>query len=153
MEPESRRKKYIPGSDADSEDIFQYPFTMESGTINFIKNHGHIMFIVRGPPGSGKNTLSKMLAECYASAVVCCADDYFNDQFSRPVRCKESLAASHKYCKKKVSDACKKNRHPIIVQNTHMRKFEFQPYLDLAAEFDYTVIMAITTHKFEISPE
>ncbi|XP_035218164.1 2',3'-cyclic-nucleotide 3'-phosphodiesterase-like [Stegodyphus dumicola] len=153
MELESHQKKYIPGSDADSEDIFQYPFTVESNTINFIENHGRIMFIVRGPPGTGKNTLSKMLTDRYASAVICCADDYFNDQFSRPVRNKESLAASHMYCKKKVSDACKKNNHPIVVRNTHMRKFELQPYLDFAAEFDYTVIMAITTHKFKVSPE
>lgn len=53
----------------------------------------------------------------------------------------------------RVEDACKKNESPVIIQNTHMRKWELQMYLDLAAVYNYTVIMAITLYKFNVTPE
>lgn len=53
----------------------------------------------------------------------------------------------------RVKNACQSNCHPIIVKNTHMKKFELQKYLDYAAEYNYTVIMAVTLHKFKVTPE
>lgn len=53
----------------------------------------------------------------------------------------------------RVKQECIKNAHPIIVSNTHMKKREFQEYLNLAMEYEYTVIITSTLDKFEVSPE
>ncbi|CAL1282619.1 unnamed protein product [Larinioides sclopetarius] len=151
--PSAFSEKYVPGSDADSSDIFKFPYTIDNETIDFIKEHGRLMFIIRGPPGTGKDSLSSMLADCYRTASIFSADSYFNNTFAKSKRDSGSLKRSHEYCQKKVLDACIKGIHPIIVKNTHMRKFEVQKYVDFAAEYNYTIIMAITTHKMEVTPE
>lgn len=53
----------------------------------------------------------------------------------------------------RVKKECIKNSHPVIVTNTHMKKSEFQEYLNLAAEYEYTIIISSTLDKFEISPK
>lgn len=145
--------KFIPGSDADAEDIFKFPFFDDEETVQFIKNHGRIMFIVRGPPGTGKRTLTDMVLRYYSNGVCCSADDYFSKTFNSAVRTRESLKQSHDYCHTQVKQECTKGTHPVIVSNTHMKKFEMQEYLNYAAEYGYTIVMAITTDKFEVSPE
>ncbi|KAG8179405.1 hypothetical protein JTE90_026305 [Oedothorax gibbosus] len=147
------RKKYSLGSDVDKEVVFDFPFLLQEDTVSYIKNHGKVMFILRGPPSTGKATLSEMLTTTYPEAEFCCADSYFKNSFASPVRSKASIADSHVYCEKKAKEACLSNAKTIIVQNTHIRKWEMQPYLDLAAEFHYTVIMAITLYRFDVTPE
>ncbi|XP_055951951.1 2',3'-cyclic-nucleotide 3'-phosphodiesterase-like [Argiope bruennichi] len=151
--PSSFAEKYVPGSDADSSDIFKFPYTIDRETIDFLREHGRIMFIIRGPPGTGKDSLSSMLADCYKNASVFSADSYFNDTFAKSKRDSSSLKKSHEFCQKKVHNACIKGIHPIIVKNTHIKKFEVQKYVDFAAEYNYTIIMAITTHKMKVTPE
>ena len=90
--------KFVPGSTADSEDIFSYPFFNEEETKDFIKYHGRIMFIIRGPPGTGKKSLTDLIKKHFPSGIRCSADDYFSNTFHAPVRTKESLKESHKYC-------------------------------------------------------
>lgn len=53
----------------------------------------------------------------------------------------------------RVEEECIKNTNPIIVSNTHMKKMEMQYYLNYAATYGYTIIMAITTDKFVVSSE
>ncbi|GIY81473.1 2',3'-cyclic-nucleotide 3'-phosphodiesterase [Caerostris extrusa] len=146
---EQYEEKYIPGSDAESSDIFKFPYTVDDNSINFIKKHGRIMFIIRGPR-AGKDSLTSMLVDCYETAFICSADTYFNNMFSKSKRDSGSLMRSHKYCQEKVQNACIKGTHPIIVKNTHMKKAEVQKYVDFAAEYNYTIIMAITTQKMQI---
>lgn len=146
-------KKYVPGSDSDSSDIFLFPYTIDDVTMNFIKEHGRIMFIIRGPPGTGKDSLTNMLTNCYPKSQVFSADFYFSSIFSGSKRDRQSLTASHDFCQEKVMSACIKGIHPIVVKNTHMKVSELQVYVDLAAEHNYTIIMAITTRKMKASPE
>ncbi|GFR16971.1 2',3'-cyclic-nucleotide 3'-phosphodiesterase [Trichonephila clavata] len=151
--PENAESKYVPGSDADSGDIFLFPFTIDEDTINFIKEHGRIMFIIRGPPGTGKDSLTNMLVDCYPESQIFSADTYFSNTFSKGNRDKGSLVASHDYCQKKVQSACIRGVHPIIVKNTHMKIAEVQAYVNFGAEHRYTIIMAITTRKMKATPE
>ncbi|GFX38373.1 uncharacterized protein TNCV_2343491 [Trichonephila clavipes] len=60
------------------------------------------MFLIRGPPGTGKATLSEMINEKYPKAAFCCADDYFKNSFASPTRSKDSLKLSHEYCQNKI---------------------------------------------------
>ncbi|GFY57132.1 2',3'-cyclic-nucleotide 3'-phosphodiesterase [Trichonephila inaurata madagascariensis] len=150
---ENAESKYAPGSDVDSGDIFLFPYTTDEVTIEFIKEHGRIMFIIRGPPGTGKDSLTNMLVDCYSKSQIFSADSYFSNTFSRGSRDRGSLAASHDYCQKKVQSACIKGVHPIIVKNTNMKISEVQAYVNFAAEYNYTIIMAITTRKMKATPE
>ncbi|KFM72370.1 NEDD4-binding protein 2-like 1, partial [Stegodyphus mimosarum] len=143
-------KKYELGCDVDKEKIFDFPFLADEDSVSYLQQHGKIMFIVRGPPGTGKKTLSEMLLKYYPSAAYCCADRYFAETFTSD-RNRETLKESHDYCEKLVTDACLNSKSPIIIQNTHVRKWEMQKYLDLAAKHSYTVIMAITLFKFDVS--
>ncbi|GFY43829.1 uncharacterized protein TNIN_413071 [Trichonephila inaurata madagascariensis] len=111
------------------------------------------MFLIRGPPGTGKATLSEMINEKYPKAAFCCADDYFKNSFASPTRSKNSLKLSHDYCQNKAKTACANDSRIVIVQNTHMRKWEVQYYLNLAACYNYTVIMAITLYRFDVTPK
>ncbi|GFU74283.1 2',3'-cyclic-nucleotide 3'-phosphodiesterase [Trichonephila clavipes] len=100
-EHENAESKYVPGSDVDSGDIFLFPFTTDEVSIKFIKEHGRIMFIIRGPPGTGKDSLTNMLVDCYSKSQIFSADSYFSNTFSRGSRDRGSLVASHDYCQKK----------------------------------------------------
>ncbi|XP_042906754.1 2',3'-cyclic-nucleotide 3'-phosphodiesterase isoform X2 [Parasteatoda tepidariorum] len=146
-------KKYPVGCDEDKEKIFCFPFILDKETILYIENYAKIMFIIRGPPSTGKASLSEMITERYPHAIYCCADRYFTNSFSRSERTRESIKESHVYCTKKAENACKSSAQTIIVQNTHMRKWEMQQYLDFAALYNYTVIMAITLYRFDCTPK
>lgn len=148
-----KQRKYPLGTDVDKEEIFNYPYLTEEDTVSFLKDYGRVMFIIRGPNSTMKATLSEMLMTKYPTSQHCCADHYFSKTFSSPQRNKETLTAAHKYCQKKVEAACMKNESPIIVQNTHIRKSELQNYLDLAAVYNYTIIMAVTLYKFNVTPK
>lgn len=152
-QPQRKPKKFDLGSDVDKEEIFTYPYLTDDSTTDCIKEHGRIMIIIRGPNSTLKATLSEMIQKRYPTAQHCCADHYFTKTFSPPDRTKDTLTLAHGYCEKKVEAACQKNESPIVVQNTHIRKSELQKYLDMASEYNYTVIMAITLYKFNITPE
>ncbi|KAG8179406.1 hypothetical protein JTE90_026306 [Oedothorax gibbosus] len=149
----STKQEFIPGSLSESSDIFDFPFMTDETTIDFLKDHGRIMFIIRGPPGTGKVSLSEMLIDQFPTATVCSADAYFENTFSTQKREREALRQSHEFCHAAVETACQSDDHPIIVKNTHMKRFELQTYLNFAAQYNYTVIMAVTLHKFKVTPE
>lgn len=147
------RKKFMLGSDVDKDVVFDHQFLINKETVSYIQEHAKVMFLIRGPPGTGKATLSEMITEKYPISSFCRADDYFKNSFASPARSKDSLKLSHDYCQKKANTACANDARIIIVQNTHMRKWEMQTYLDLAACYNYTVIMAITLYRFDVTPE
>lgn len=144
--------KPVPGTCLSSEDLFNFPFVIHQETVNFITKHGRIMFIIRGPSGTSKNILSSLLIEKYPKAVFYSANQYFEDSFEK-VRNRETTTESHKYCHRKTENACRTGNHPIIIQNTHIRKREMLEYLEFAAQYNYTIIMAITVRKFKITPQ
>ncbi|GIY30243.1 2',3'-cyclic-nucleotide 3'-phosphodiesterase [Caerostris extrusa] len=65
-----------------------------------------------------------------------------------PSTCKSTL--SEMICEK-AQDACENNTRLIIVQNTHIRKWEMQQYLDLAAKYNYATLLANNTDGLNIT--
>lgn len=142
-----------PGSDIRFEDVFDFPCIRDDETIDYLSRHGRVMFFVRGQAGTGKHTLSSMIVEKYPHMKKCSADDYFSQPFTPSEKNSITLKKSHAYCHEEAQAACKKNRHPIIIQNSMIRKWEMQFYIDLAIQYGYTIIMVITTRKVSCAPE
>lgn len=103
--------KFVPGSVADSVEIFSYPFFNENESKEFIKDHGRIMFIIRGPPGTGKRSLTELIMKHFPSGTRCSADDYFSNTFNSSARTRESLKKSHFYCHRRYQFL----NHPVSV--------------------------------------
>ena len=117
-------------------------------TLNRIKAsilEGHkILILLRGLPGSGKSTLAKSIIDSTiggnSSAHVFSSDDFFVTlgrgiyQYD-PTRIPEA----HTTNQKRVWNAMKEGRSPIIIDNTHVEAWEMRPYTAMAVESGYTI--------------
>lgn len=99
-----------------------------------------MLTIVRGLPGSGKSTVANALASKVARRVayVFEADDFFYRETGSyrfdPSRLKEA----HAECKANTRKALEQGAH-VFVANTFTQRWEYQPYLDMAAELGVKV--------------
>jgi len=97
-----------------------------------------ILHIVRGLPGSGKSTKSRELANAVNFSSECEADDYFITSRGYEFNPKE-LPEAHAWCKERAKNAMATDVPVVIVSNTSSQLWEFQPYLDMAKKYGYTV--------------
>lgn len=111
-----------------------------------------ILFINRGLPGSGKSTLSKKIKKVYKNTVICAGDDFFMDEFGNYNFDHDKLHDAHLSAQKKARDACQNDISPVIADNTNIKFWEIKPYLDIAKEFNYLVLIIEprTAHKFDV---
>jgi predicted kinase len=100
-----------------------------------------VLYIIRGVPGAGKSTLAEKLT-VYNYA----ADDYFGATGRQWD--KESLKASHDWCKRQVELAMTHEVEEIAVNNTFTRKWEYDPYVKLAEQHGYKVVEIIVKSDF-----
>lgn len=105
------------------------------------------LYIIGGLPGSGKSTLARELTECYVEA-----DMYFirpaqpdwddDDNADRgtyqfvPAR----LPAAHEWCQRMAGRLMSVGTDKVAVANTFTRRWERQPYLDMAARYGYQAV-------------
>ena len=101
------------------------------------------VIIIRGPPGSGKST---EVENTYPSAVVCSADHYFYEvaEQNGTTYLEEFkpylVGMAHQHCWGAFIRAlCVQNRETIVVDNTNIRKWEYQNYVLLAKIYGYSV--------------
>jgi predicted kinase len=89
--------------------------------------------IFRGAPGSGKSTAARKVTPHVFEA-----DQFFmrNGKYKFDM---SRIKDAHAYCKKSVEDAMRSELTPIAVANTFTKKWEYQPYLDLAKQYGYKV--------------
>lgn len=94
------------------------------------------LIVYRGLPGSGK---SHHHAAHYPDATVCSADDYFVGPDGiyrfRP----QELGRAHAWCQVRAVQAMANGIPCVVVDNTHVRYWEFSIYLALAEGFGYQV--------------
>jgi predicted kinase len=99
-----------------------------------------IAFIIRGVPGSGKSTVAKHLAGGLGRIVS--ADHYFEkDGQYRFVR--EDLGKAHFQCRVAFTEAVADEVPVIVVDNTNIKKRDYEYYEDFGSRHGYTVVTVV----------
>lgn len=100
------------------------------------------LYIIRGVPGSGKTTLAKEMNDHGIVDVFFEADMFMVDNFGNYKFDKSKLSFCHDQCQWSVNDALEAS-HNVAVSNTFTRKWEMQPYIDMAKKngASYTIIV------------
>jgi predicted kinase len=93
------------------------------------------LILIRGVPGSGKSTFARFIQSLNPAYLVYEADQFFIQLDGTynydPSRIKEA----HSWCKEAVRNSLLSGC-PTIVANTFIRKWELQPYIDMATDLN-----------------
>jgi tRNA A37 threonylcarbamoyladenosine biosynthesis protein TsaE len=106
------------------------------------------VFILRGLPGAGKSEFAFDLFEEMGSTFThCSADNYMTDEFGEYHFDAANLPRAHHLCKRDFKIALEENINCIVVDNTNVKVWEFQPYIDAARIAGYTVkVLVVENH-------
>ncbi|XP_032533287.1 NEDD4-binding protein 2-like 2 isoform X2 [Chiroxiphia lanceolata] len=96
------------------------------------------LLILRGLPGSGKSTLSRILLGQSCDGVVFSTDDYFRQQDGYTYNAAQ-LGDAHEWNQKRAKQAMEQGRSPVIIDNTNTQAWEMKPYVEVALEKGYRV--------------
>ena len=106
------------------------------------------LYIIRGVPGSGKTTLAaKMLDRAMIDSFYE-ADDHMVDDSGNYRFDPSRLKHCHNECQRSVRHALR-NEWSVAVSNTFTRKWEMQPYLDMAEELGIQVTVLVCQGEFD----
>jgi predicted kinase len=96
------------------------------------------LYIIRGLPGSGKSTLARKLV---TPADHFEADMYHINEGGAYAFDASKVKDAHQWCRDSVETATGRRRD-VAVSNTFTRRWEYQPYIDIAesAGYDWQVI-------------
>lgn len=111
------------------------------------------LYLIRGLPGSGKSTLAKAL-NCW-----CCeANMFFVDKETGEYNWDGAkVRDAHKWCQNEVEKQLTERNQlisegywvgNIAVSNTFTRKWEMQPYFDLAEKYGWSVFVIHCENNF-----
>jgi len=106
----------------------------------YTPSEDHYVTVLRGPSGAGKTTWRKYHKP---SAFVCSADHFFNNpttgEYEFDVK---RLSEAHSWCMSEYLQALRAKRPCIVVDNTNIKEWEFQNYLQAAelAFYKMTVV-------------
>ena len=121
-----------------------------------VKEDFHIVFVLRGLPGSGKSFIINQVLENIeyvkeASGAnrgswknlfkVCSADEYFNSKSGDFEFKGEEIASAHQYCRDQFINAIQNDTNFIFVDNTHSMKWEYEIYERIGLLSGYKVII------------
>jgi predicted kinase len=98
------------------------------------------LILLRGLPGSGKSTFSKLICNQHVEA-----DMYFMQDGEYKFDATK-LKQAHEWCRDK-TEAWMQKRYNVVVSNTFTMESELQPYLELAKEYGYRVHSIILENR------
>lgn len=110
------------------------------------------LVIMRGVSGSGKSTKARELTEKDSDSIICSADDFFMKSGRYCFEAKD-LGRAHAWCLGKVAAAMEIGVRLIVLDNTNTQRWEYQPYLTLAAAEGYEVEFQLVGDLDEASLE
>lgn len=93
------------------------------------------LYIIRGIPGSGKSTLAKKLVNPSRHREA----DMFHMVAGEYLFNPEKVKSSHAWCLAEMSRLIITGNEDCAVSNTFTRKWEYQPYIDVAEAAGYSV--------------
>ena len=99
------------------------------------------LIIIRGLSGSGKTTLADIICTDEDSCVSISVDDYFYDEEDTYNFEAEHLKKAHEWCKQEVETCMIQSFETVVIHNTFTRKWEVDPYLELASSHQYEVMV------------
>ncbi|XP_021397617.2 NEDD4-binding protein 2-like 2 isoform X2 [Lonchura striata] len=97
-----------------------------------------LLVILRGLPGSGKSTLSRVLLGQSCDGIVLSTDDYFHQQYGYTYNAAQ-LGDAHEWNQKRAKQAMEQGKSPVIIDNTNTQAWEMKPYVEVALEKGYRV--------------
>jgi len=127
-----------------------YPFLSDKNTISHVRR-SKILFLMRGPPGSGKSTVVHRLQTLYPDVVVCSADNFFVTSDGSYQWDHRKLSDAHQACQMKAQEAAKRGQN-IVIDNTNIRRWEMSEYYRIAGDNGYTVIVIIPQTPWLLDP-
>ncbi|KAM6179021.1 NEDD4-binding protein 2-like 2 [Rhynchocyon petersi] len=97
-----------------------------------------LLILLRGLPGSGKTTLSRILLGQSRDGIVFSTDDYFRcqDGYRYDVN---QLSDAHDWNQNRAKQAIDQGRSPVIIDNTNTQAWEMKPYVEMAIGKGYRV--------------
>lgn len=104
------------------------------------------LILIRGIPGSGKSTLAEKLARVY-DARIWEADQYFISHTGTYQYDSTKIKDAHRWCQENTYQTLKQNKS-VIVANTFIRKWELNPYLQMAEDLDIIPTIIIMNNEF-----
>ena len=111
------------------------------------------MIIMRGLPGSGKSSLVGRILKTYPQAEVCSADAYFTQADGSYQYDRNKIKEAHTFSQERAETLCRDACNLVIVDNTHVKRWELQPYLNTAAKFRYSVVILEPQTPWARNPE
>ncbi|XP_014107116.1 PREDICTED: NEDD4-binding protein 2-like 2 isoform X1 [Pseudopodoces humilis] len=97
-----------------------------------------LLLLLRGLPGSGKTTLSRVLLGQSHDGIVLSTDDYFRQQYGYSYNAAQ-LGDAHEWNRKRAKQAMEQGKSPVIIDNTNTQAWEMKPYVEVALEKGYRV--------------
>jgi predicted kinase len=94
------------------------------------------VIIMRGCPGSGKTTFLKKI---HPSAFICSAVNYHTDSKGNYKFFPKGVSAAHAYSQNAFLAALQNSQELIAVDNTNVKLWEFDWYLETAEAYGYVV--------------
>ncbi|XP_042635004.1 NEDD4-binding protein 2-like 2 isoform X2 [Catharus ustulatus] len=111
-----------------------------------------LLLILRGLPGSGKSTLSRILLGQSCDGVVLSTDDYFRQQYGYTYNAAQ-LGDAHEWNRKRAKQAMEQGKSPVIIDNTNTQAWEMKPYVEVALEKGYRVEFHEPNTWWKFDPE
>lgn len=102
------------------------------------------LVLIRGVPGSGKSTLAKQMKGYQHFE----ADMFFTDESGVYKYDASRIKQAHEWCQN-MTDSALQIGADVVVSNTFTRRFEIQPYFDMANRYgaDLKIITATGNYK------
>ncbi|XP_061106224.1 NEDD4-binding protein 2-like 1 isoform X2 [Conger conger] len=95
------------------------------------RNRPHLI-IMRGLPASGKTDLARKTMEGYGNAgFILSTDDYFINDYGHYNFDYNQLGEAHAWNQDRAEEAMRDRVHPIIIDNTNIRRRHMKPYVQM----------------------
>ncbi|XP_058132960.1 NEDD4-binding protein 2-like 2 isoform X2 [Dasypus novemcinctus] len=130
------------------EEYWEDPFVDKLiGTDRFMNQHCQeeklnklqkLLILLRGLPGSGKTTLSRVLLAQSRDGIVFSTDDYFHHQDGYSYNVTQ-LGDAHDWNQNRAKQAIAQGISPVIIDNTNTQAWEMKPYVEMAIGKGYRV--------------